>query len=133
MSCFLTVPCPWFEETTWELSLGLSARTAVGSGCGGGFYEGDGSGLVPVWRPITFIAYQHCACSCGYFLIWRPHLLSMRLSQGTKSEFVLDESELQIFLLEHVWMGQQCGVPALTFSVQTLSYFARFLVKLEAA
>lgn len=30
-------------------------------------------------------------------------------------------------------MGQQRGVPALTFSVQTLSYFAGFLVKLETA
>lgn len=57
MSCILTVPQPWFEETAPELSFGLSIRTAVESSRDGGFLRA--SGLGPVRTPSYLFYISH--------------------------------------------------------------------------
>lgn len=66
MSWVLTVPQPWFGETTSELSFGLLARTAVESSCGGGFIEGHWTRAS--METITFFLHKLSIPSLCLFL-----------------------------------------------------------------
>lgn len=78
MSCSLIVPQPWFEEIFSELSLGMSAATAVEHG--GGFCEGNDSGVISRMKtnPIYYMSSVCLLLSC--FLVQRLDLLIMKLS-----------------------------------------------------
>lgn len=64
MSCVLTVPQPWLEETTSELSL---AYLLEGS-CGGGFYNGGQLWTRASIETITFILHKPSKPSLYLFL-----------------------------------------------------------------